>query len=585
MLFRTASILALALGLAMPAAAQVTTKRAVSDDDATRGDDIVVTGEKTNRTLQETPASVGVTTREAISNQNLVSVYDVLERTPNVSVMGNRNTFSLRGIDAFSVSGGGDGALASVYVDGAVLPSAALAVGPLDLYDIAQVEVFRGPQSTVQGRNAIAGAVIIRTTDPSYTWTGRARLLMTDQDGQRRAAAAIGGPIIDGQVAFRIAGEIARADGLVRNVTLNQDGDERRSETIRGKLLLTPKAIPGLRIVGTFLHDHHRRGAYFTELEPPYRPEQRITAEDVQDFTNVNSDIATLEAGYDLAQGLTLSSVTNYSDIKSFGLFDPDRSAVTGANSSISDPTKTFQQEFRLNIDRSWVKGVIGGYYLREDNRDYFFAANQRLGLRRLGIDIALANLGLPPATVDAVLNQYGGAVTIRNSLMQPRLTHNYAGFADLTFPVTSRLRITAGLRYDSESQDRGATQRVDITEPLPNPANVPAGLAPIVTLLNAQLVSIAAGASSAEPIRKVTYHAWLPKAGITYDLAEDLSLSFTAQRGYRAGGAGINQQRAQYYQYNPEYTWNYELALRSEFFDRRLTVNANAFYIDWRDQ
>ncbi|RZF57392.1 hypothetical protein EWE75_24850 [Sphingomonas populi] len=111
-------------------------------------------------------SSVAVTTNATITDQNLISAYDVLERTPNLSVNGNKTSFSIRGIDAFNVSGSGDGALASVYLDGAVLLETALAAGPLDLYDIAQVEVFRGPQSTVQGRNALAGAVIIRTTDP-----------------------------------------------------------------------------------------------------------------------------------------------------------------------------------------------------------------------------------------------------------------------------------------------------------------------------------------------------------------------------------------------------------------------------------
>jgi outer membrane receptor protein involved in Fe transport len=125
----------------------------------------------------------------------------------------------------------------------------------------------------------------------------------------------------------------------------------------------------------------------------------------------------------------------------------------------------------------------------------------------------------------------------------------------------------------------------VTITVPLPDPGTVPAALAPIVTQLNGLLVATAANATSVQPVRTVTYEAWLPKAGLTYDVASDVSLSATAQRGYRAGGSGLNQQRGQYYEYNPEYTWNYELALRSQWFDRRLTVNANVYYIDWRDQ
>jgi outer membrane receptor protein involved in Fe transport len=567
-------------------AADAAVADASTDTNGAAAGEIIVTGQKSNRTLQETPASVAVATSERITNENLLSVYDLLDRTPNLMVDGNRTTFSIRGIDAFSVSGGGDGALASVYLDGAVLPKVALTTGPLDLYDIAQVEVFRGPQSTVQGRNALAGAVIIRTADPSYDWSGRARLMISDKDGQRRAAAAIGGPLLDGEVAFRVAGEIARADGLIQNVTVNRDGDRRKSETLRAKLMITPSAIPGLKVIATFMHDRHQRGTFYSEFDAPYDPRDRIATEDVPDIQTVKSDIATLEIGYDLGSGLSLHSATNYSDIRFRSLADPDRSATPGQTSRVFDPSKTFQQELRLNIDKDWVHGLVGAYYLRDDNRDYFFEATQSLNLTRLGVDRQLLAMGLPQATVKAVMDLYGGVVPIRNSLSQPRLTENYAGFADLTFPVTDRFRINAGLRYDHETQDRGATQSVVIDRALPDPAKLPVpALAPIVTQLNALLRATAANANSVEPVRPVTYQAWLPKIGATYDIARDVSISVTAQRGYRSGGSGLNQQRAQAYDYDPEYTWNYEFAFRSEWFDRRLTLNANLYRIDWKDQ
>lgn len=590
MSFKLAAIATIMITASPATIAQVTTQSAATTSEAQseggdQGAEIIVTGEKANRTLQDTPASVAVTTKQTIVDQNIYNIYDVLDRTPNLSTVGSRTSFSIRGIDAFNVSGGGDGALASIYVDGAVLPQIALEAGPLDLYDIAQVEVFRGPQSTVQGRNALAGAIIIRTTDPSYDWTGTARLLLSDKDGQRRLAGAVGGPIVDDQIAFRVAGEIARSDGYVENVTRHEKGDRRRSETLRGKVLVTPTAIPGLRIVGTYLHDRHHRGTYYTEFDPPYTLGERISTEDVANSLHVKSDIATLEIGYDLGDGFSLSSVTNYSNIRSREPYDPDRSATPGAAGLIDDPSKTFQQEVRLNVKKSWVHGLVGGYFLRDDNHDDV-QVSQNLGLRRLGVDQLLLGAGLPQATVDTVLGLYGGVVPITNGLSDPRLTKNYAGFADLTFPIVDRLSLIAGLRYDHEDQRRGATETVVITKPLPDPATLanPA-LAPIVTLLNGQLEALAAGANTAEPRRTVTYTAWLPKAGVTFDVARDVALSFTAQRGYRSGGSGINQQRAQYYTYNPEYTWNYELALRSQFLDHRLTVNANIYYIDWKDQ
>jgi len=550
------------------------------------GNDVVVMGEKADRTLRDTPASVAVTTGQTIADQNLIDMYDVLQRAPNVAINADRTSFTIRGIDAFYVSGAGDGALASVYLDGAVLPRAALNTGPLDLYDIAQVEVFRGPQSTVQGRNALAGAVVIRTTDPSYEWNGKARVMLTGPDGQRRAAAALGGPILGDQIAFRLAGEIARSDGLLYNTTLHRDADPRQSETLRGKLLFTPDAVPGLRIIATYMHDRHVRGAYSSEFAPPYARRDRIVTEDVATNTRALSDIATLEAHYTLGGGFDLSSITNYSNVRALYIADPDRNPTPGQLSRTSDPARTAQQEVRLGIDLPWVQGLIGAYYLREDNRDYRFEATQNLNLTRLGVDRQLLALGLSQPLVDTVLGLYGGVVPIRNLLTQPRLTRNLAGFTDLTFPLTTRLKLRAGLRYDNERQMRGASQSVALNGTLPDPARLPVpALAPIVTRLNALLVATAAGATSVDPTRAITYDAWLPKLGLTWDVTSDASLSATAQRGYRAGGAGINQQRGQSFTYAPEYTWNYEVALRSDWFDRRLSFNANAYYIDWRDQ
>lgn len=548
--------------------------------------EIIVTGEKANRTVQDTPASVQVVTSETIAAQNLNSVYDVLERTPNLAVNGRRDSFSIRGIDAFNVSGGGDGALASVYLDGAVLPRSALTVGPLDLYDIAQVEVFRGPQSTVQGRNALAGAIIIRTADPTYHWTGKARALMTDKAGERRLGGAVGGPIVADQLAFRVAAEVVRSDGLIFNTTTNKDADRRESETFRGKLLFTPTAIPGLRVVATYMHDRHQRGTMYSEFDAPYDIRDRLATEDVMSKQSTKSDLGTLDIGYDLGSGFSLNAVTNYSKILYRSVSDPGRNAEPGQTSRISDPSKTFQQELRLNLDLGWVQGLVGAYYLREDYSNYAFEATQVLQLTRLGVDRQLLAMGLSQSTVNTVIGLYNNEAPIRNSLSQPRLTKNYAGFTDLTFPITDRLKLRAGLRYDHETQNRGSTQTVVIDRELPDPANLPIpALAPIVTQLNALLRQTAANATVIDPMRRISYDAWLPKAGVTYDFTDDIALSFTAQRGYRAGGAGLNQQRGEAYTFGPEHTWNYEIALRSEWLDKRLTVNANAYWIDWTDQ
>lgn len=545
---------------------------------------LIVTGGKSPRPLKDTPTSVAVVTGGALRDEGVNSAYEILDQTPNVAVDGNRTTFSIRGVDAYSASGAGDGALATIYVDGAAVPRLALAAGPLDLYDIDQVEIFRGPQSTVQGRNALAGTVILKSTDPGFEWVGGAQLSWRNKDQQRRAGGVLGGPIVGDQLAFRLAAEVSSADGLIRNITTDGKADHQRSLMLRGKLLMAPRAAPDLTVVGTYFHDRHERGTFYTELDTPFDARQRLSTADFADKKQVSTSIATLRATYALATGATVETVTSYSRIRFRSASDADRSASPGRVSRIDDQTRSFQQEVRLSLRKSWIDGVIGGYYLRDRNA-YSYSGTQNLTLASLGVPLQLQAMGLPPRSINAVLDLYGGVVPLQSISAQPRTTENHAAFADFTISLNDKVRLNLGLRYDAEAQLQSATQMVSIDGPLPAPDTAIAALAPIVGSLNSILQGLAEEASGAEPVSRVRYRAWLPKFGLTYHAMHNAALSLTIQRGYRAGGSGFNEQRAYRYGYAPEYVTNYEGALRSTFFGGRLALNANVYRTDWKQQ
>lgn len=135
---------------------------------------IIVTGQKVNRTLQETTTSVAVISSVKMAELDVSDLSDALHETANVSTAGS-NGFNIRGIDSFNVSGAGNGALASVYVDGSPLPQRVIANG-FTTWDINQIEIFRGPQSTIQGRNSLAGAIIMTSAAPTQEWEGKYKL-------------------------------------------------------------------------------------------------------------------------------------------------------------------------------------------------------------------------------------------------------------------------------------------------------------------------------------------------------------------------------------------------------------------------
>jgi iron complex outermembrane recepter protein len=545
---------------------------------------LTVQGEKSARPLHETFASAAVITNDDIDNQSLLSIYDVLDRASNVVVDGNRTSFSIRGVDAFSVSGSGEGPLASVYLDGAAVPRLAMASGPLDVFDVTQVEVFRGSQSTIHGRNTLAGAVIINTANPGYDWTGKTRLLLRRESGDTRVGVAIGGPIVDDQLAFRIAAESSRSDGFLKNITRGTHGDRRRSFSVTGKILLEPAFLSNLSMIVTILQDRHKRGAFYGELDAPYSIRDRAVASDIQDLRQVDSTVVTLTSKYELGPTATLTSASNLSHFHFRSIADADRTSLPGQISFIDEPTTTFQHELRLNFSTKRMQGFVGAFYLRQ-RQAYQFSANQSLSFSSLGVPGMLQGAGVPLAVSEAVTALYGGAVPIQNGLLKPQRTENVAAFGDFTFPLLEGLRLRTGLRYDRETQEGRTSQVVAIDRALPDPTSALPALSPIVSQLNSSLNALVEGANSAAVPTRAVYEAWLPLLGVIYDLGKDAAVSGTVRRGYRAGGNGINQQRGTSFSFGPEFTTSYEVAVRSAWFARRLTVNANFFWTEWKNQ
>ncbi|WP_309612008.1 TonB-dependent receptor domain-containing protein [Sphingomonas sp.] len=217
--------------------------------------DIIVTGERVLRPLSRTPSSVTVFTAGSI---DLLAAPDRIEQllalTPNVqlgsggegpTIRGQDSTGPLRDLPAFL---GGTRPRVTIEVDGRAISYNELAFGNTPLWDVAQVEIFRSPQTTTQGRNAIAGAIFITTAAPIATWSGRARLIVGDAR-TRQASAVVSGPIVSGQLAFRVAGDVRRSR-TSSEITDSADADPNRddSSNFRAKLLLTPSASPGTRI-------------------------------------------------------------------------------------------------------------------------------------------------------------------------------------------------------------------------------------------------------------------------------------------------------------------------------------------------
>lgn len=526
-------------------------------------DTLVVTGTKQNLTLQETQTSVALFSAQRIEEEVLFTLDDILLRTANVSTVNAQTRFSIRGVDQSGVGNAGTGQTSNVYIDGAPLTVNGQQ-GAQSLWDIGQVEVLRGPQSTVQGRNALAGAIIIQTQDPTYHWEFKARGQAATQNFYT-GSGVISGPIVDRQLAFRVAYDYRTYDGGVTEVITGTPQEFQDSHTVRGKLLWEPDAMPGLRMEFKAEYVETDFGEFNTRFAPvPFNDPAIVDFDPFgkETFTRVRLEKAEtllllLDVNYEINENWTVIGIGSYEDQdRTTGFCDTS----LGQCAFITGPTFTEQYtgEIRLAFDYDRLSGWIGGYYFDNNLRR----------IQEFTLPAALA--GFPVTPPDA---------TVTRSSMQTEKTENYAVFADVTFDLNDKWSFNVGARFDWENfLDTGAVGAVT-SDPADCTIQFPFGTGPCTALL-----------PTAPPVElPASFNAFLPRASIIYTVDEDRSVSFSVQRGYRAGGA-IDQQNqlvgtVDIVPFDPEFVTNYELAFRSQWFDQRLAVNANIFYTDWEDQ
>ncbi len=592
------SVLATAVCLAM-AGPQTAAAQGASDDENSV-DEIVVTGTKIERSLQDTTTSVAVFDADLIDKQNFVTLGDILNQTANVSSAFNEGVITIRGLrNDGAGSFDGTSNVSAVYVDGVFLPSSLFTSGALNLWDIESAEVFRGPQSTVQGRNALAGAIVLNTTDPFDEFEGTAQLQIADFGGVRASAAA-SIPVSD-TLAFRLAVDENQTDGWIDNPTLGiDDSDNREASTIRAKALWTPTDALNITLNYTNI-DAFRSQARVVSNE---FPAQRITRENIQSRIDTEGDIASLDVDFQINDTWSLTSITAYTDTTQRFFTDAtlDETGGPSASDFVSNDTVT-SQEFRLNFETERARGLLGTFFFNQEGdtmQDSFSIVGTDFALPD---PVTIAQIFFMTPTPSPI--EIAQATAIRQGVVaavpefpvefdrvNDQEIDNWAIFGEMDYDLTDKWTVTLGLRYDSE----------DIKQNIFDGTFVP----PITVgdpLIDSVLGLLAGQFTNEVTVDNVDndYDAWLPKVVFNYAWTDDISTAFSYQRGYRAGGLAVNIFRAALSppgatqaeletlgvvnSFDPEFTNNYEIAFRSQLLDNKLTLNGNVFFIDYTDQ
>lgn len=590
-LYLTASALALIPSIA---AAQDAAGQGAPDqraDEAGSDNTIIVTGEKVDRSLQDTTASIAVTTAERVAEENIQTLQEIFQRTANVTDTDTESVFSIRGMSSAGVSGAGASPLSTVYVDGAALPNETLYGAPTGMWDVEQVEILRGPQSTLQGLNALAGSIILRTRDPGWTWDARARAQVTDVVGTDFAVAG-GGPLIEDELAFRVAAEKRNEDGLIHNTTRDEDYDPLDWFNVRAKLLWEPSGLPGLtaRLGYSRTHRDGRFSFAYTDMAVDDYFNNRTNTSNDPNYATIDTDIANLELTYDLTDRLTLNSVGSWSNVDQFRANDTDQGPQSLEYGDQDSRYRTFSEELRLSYDGDMLTGLLGGYFFHRETESSGYSRTN-VETPRDTAAMLLQAAGFDEATAGMVADLYVAAlpvVPVDYEYEAPSTVRNVALFGDARLELVRGLELLAGFRYDRQRHTIANFQTATFAGIYPDPADYGAPGTPLYLAfagLNQGVQGLVDQAAQNAPETTRTFEAFLPKAGVSYDWTDDLTTAFVVQRGYRAGGSSTNTARAQIFDYDPEYSWNYEFSFRSQWFDRKLTVNANAFYVEWTDQ
>lgn len=541
-------------------------------------EEVFVFGVKEPLTLQQITTSADVFNEDRLQRENLFQLDDVLQRTPNVT--GGLSNITIRGIPRGFVAGAGlapsRGDTVTITVDGAPVSSIALEGNSfVSMWDVRQSEVLRGPQSSLQGRNALAGAVVISTNAPSHHWEAKVRALVAENDSQQYAGL-VSGPLIADQLAFRVTADYQSTDGYVDNAITGDNIDQDESLLARGKLLYEPAALSGFRSELIYEYTKADLGGGSAVFGPGAVNDPAFSGfawRDLQSYdrpssTDTDTRRTIANIGYELSNAMMLRLLATYEDSDSSNLVgNIDDPTIWDFNRLTEGSSKTYTGELQFTYEFESWSGLAGIYYYNDsDSVDGRSAAS------------LASSSPLPVEPSDSQL---------RFSQVVEGETENYAVFANTRYDWGDRWTISAGLRYDVESVDLRSFPVTDV-EVLPAECVI---VFPGSARFDCLMQVLQFNPPREDPQQELDFDAWLPQGSITYHVSEALSVFVSAARGYRAGGTYLQNVvdgtvgGVVVREFDPEYLNDYELGFRFLGLDNRLRFNGNLFYSLYKDQ
>jgi iron complex outermembrane receptor protein len=511
-------------------------------------EEIVVTAQKREQAMQDVPISLAAFSGEQMSRLGITNSTDIVTQVPGLKVSGSGggaiSTFSIRGVTQNDFAASQEAPVA-VYVDEGYI--SLNSITSFSLFDLERVEVLRGPQGTLFGRNATGGLVHYVTVKPSNEADGYVDLQLGEQ-GRTRFEGAVGGGLSD-TVSARLSGIYEENDGLLEN-DIGPNTMRRDNYALRGQLLFEPSSDLQVLLKAQYSDEDAARGGYTHQVaydgnfvnDPEatdffgYRDADGDPFTISQDFDGYStSEVTELVARVDWKFGdYLLTSLTNFQDITDSYGEDADVSPNDVYNYQQANDVTQLSQEFRLSWETGRTKNIVGLYYLDIDGE---------YDTRQTGDAFFGTGVGYPAGTAEIVNGE--------------QQTETWALFGQTDISLAEQWTLTLGGRINDDSKD--------------------------FDYRSTDIYFIQGGDFSYRD--SISDTDWSGKLQVSYRPRDAWLFFAGVSRGIKSGGFNLPlfPIAAEDFPYDGETLVSYEVGMKSDLTDK-LRFNASAFYYDYSD-
>jgi outer membrane receptor protein involved in Fe transport len=564
-------------------------------------EEVVVTAQKRVESLQDVPISVSAMSQQKMEEFGIDRIENLAEYVPNLSMSetGIGTNIYIRGVGSginpgFEQSTG-------MYMDGIYYGRAQLARAPF--LDLERVEVLRGPQPILFGKNSIAGAISMITAKPTDEFEGTISALYEPDHGELEGTLVLSGPLTD-TLSGRLAVRYREMDGFMDNKFLNDDEAEREETTFRGilqwdatdRLTMTLKGEIGefdvngrnIEIVDDYPSENPAFGGLtYSQIQvgvfgsdpTALETKQNFNRTSNGDFSENDTENLTFQFDYDIGEH-TLTGVTGWVSYEFDELCDCDFSSAVVIDAPLEEEYEQFSQELRLTSPGGETIDYIVGAFYQTSELDSGDVTNVPVG----SILEPAVNGRLPGA--GTAIAGTGGTRTFTQD------TDLWAVFGQMTWNISDSWRLTVGARYTEEEKD-GARKLVLTNSdgtPVADPGQEGLALFVYGQLFNIEMFDHDLKGSRDE-------ESFTPLVTVQWDVNDDIMTYFTASTGFKSGGydsrgnvvPGTTDPRVAdptkgSFEYEEEEATSFEIGAKTRLFDNSVELNMAAFYTTYDD-